>query len=114
MPQIVEEVYFVGTKERIARLGLTPVVGEIRSAVTAFQLLVSEKKCSQGGSAVRKLIDEQFDRLGGWDKKVSGLEWIKCKVVKGTSVCIGVAVQVSAGSDALFMGLIHLDTAFRE
>jgi hypothetical protein len=115
MPQIVEEVYFVGTKERIGRLGLTPVVGEIRLALTGFQLSVREKKDSKGSAAVRKLIDEQFDRLGGWTKKVSGdMDWIKCKVVSGTSVCIGVEVQISAGSDLLFMDMIHLDAAFRE
>jgi hypothetical protein len=115
MPQIVEEVYFVGTKERIRRLGLTPIVDEIRSALTGFQLLLRGKKDSNGGAAVRKLIDEQFDRLGGWTKKVSGdLDWIKCKIVNGTSVCIGVEVQVSAGSDLLFMDMIHLDAAFRE
>jgi hypothetical protein len=115
MPQIVEEVYFVGTKERIGRLGLTPVVGEIRLALTGFQLLVREKKDSKGSAAVRIFIDEQFDRLGGWTKKVSGdMDRIKCKVVNGTSVCIGVEVQVSAGSDLLFMDMIHLDAAFRE
>ena len=115
MPQIVEEVYFVGTKERIGRLGLTRVFGEIRLALTGFQLLVREKKDSEGSAAVRKLIDEQFDRLGGWTKKVSGdMDWIKCKVVNGTSVCVGVEVQISAGSDLLFMDMIHLDAAFRE
>jgi len=29
MPQIVEEVHYNGAKERIARLGLTPLVDEI-------------------------------------------------------------------------------------
>jgi hypothetical protein len=83
--------------------------------LTGFQLLVKEKKDSNGGAAVRKLVDEQFDRLGGWTKKVSGdMDWIKCKVVNGTSVCIGVEVQVSARSDLLVMDMIHLNAAFRE
>jgi len=115
MPKIVEEVYYDGAKERIGRLGLTPLVGEIRSALTGFQLLVKEKKDSNGGAAVRKLIDEQFDGLGGWTKKVSGdMDWIKCKVVNGTRVCIGVEVQVSARSDLLVMDMIHLNAAFRD
>jgi hypothetical protein len=77
--------------------------------------LVKEEKDSNGGAAVRKLIDEQFDRLGGWTKKVSGdMDWIKCKVVNGTSVCVGVEVQVSARSDLLVMDMIHLNAAFRE
>jgi hypothetical protein len=115
MPKIVEEVYYDGAQERIGRLGLTPLVGEIQSALTGFQLLVAEKKDSNGGAAVRKLIDKQFDRLGGWTKKVSGdMDWIKCKIVNGTSVCIGVEVQVSARSDLLVMDMIHLNAAFRE
>lgn len=115
MPKIVEEVYYDGAKERIERLGLTPLVDEIRSALGSFQLLVLEETDSNGGAAVRKLIDEQFERLGGWTKKVSGdIDWIKCKVLNGTSVCIGVEVQVSARSDLLIMDMIHLHAAFRE
>ncbi|HTW67018.1 MAG TPA: hypothetical protein VME17_20505 [Bryobacteraceae bacterium] len=77
--------------------------------------MLQEKKDSNGGAAVRRLIDEQFERLGGWTKKVSGdMDWIKCKVVNGTSVCIGVEVQVSARSDLLVMDMIHLNAAFRE
>jgi hypothetical protein len=77
--------------------------------------LVKEQKDSNGGAAVRKLIDEQFDRIGGWTKKVSGdMDWIKCKAANGTSVCIGVEVQVSARSDLLVMDMIHLNAAFRE
>jgi hypothetical protein len=76
---------------------------------------VKEQTDSNGGAAVRKLIDEQFDRLGGWTKKVSGdLDWTKCKVVNGTSVCAGVEVQVSARSDLLVVDMIHLNAAFRE
>ncbi len=77
--------------------------------------MVREHKDSNGGAAVRKLIDEQFERLGGWAKKISGdMDWIKCKAVNGTSVCIGVEVQVSARSDLLVMDMIHLNAAFRE
>lgn len=115
MPKIVEEVFYNGARERIERLGLTPLIDEIRSALEGFQLLVREQKDTNGGAAVRKLIDSQFDRLGGWTKKVSGdMDWIKCKVVNGTSVCIGVEVQVSARSDLLVMDMIHLNAAFRE
>jgi hypothetical protein len=64
---------------------------------------------------VRKLIDVQFDKLGGWTKKVSGgIDWTKCKIVNGTRVCIGVEVQVSARSDLLVVDMIHLHSAFRE
>jgi len=60
MPQIVEEVYYDGAKERIARLGLTPLVDEVKSALTSFRLLVKEQVDANGGAAVRKLIDLQF------------------------------------------------------
>lgn len=70
---------------------------------------------ANGGAAVRKLIDLQFDRLGGWTKKVSGdIDWTKCKIINGTRVCIGVEVQVSARSDLLVMDMIHLHAAFRD
>ncbi len=115
MPQIVEEVYYDGAKERIVRLGLTPLVDEIKLALTGFELLVKEQVDGNGGAAVRKLIDLQFDRLGGWTKKVSGdIDWTKCKIVNGTRVCIGVEVQVSARSDLLVMDMIHLHAAFRD
>jgi hypothetical protein len=115
MPQIVEEVYYDGARERIARLGLNPLVDEIKLALTGFQLLVKEQVDGNGGAAVRKLIDLQFDRLGGWTKKVAGdIDWTKCKVVNGTRVCIGVEVQVSARSDLLVMDMIHLHAAFRD
>ena len=104
MPQIVEEIYYNGAKERIERLGLGPLIDEIRSAVTDFPLLVKEQVDANGGAAVRKLIDKQFDSLGGWTKRVSGdIDWIKCKIVNGTRVCVGVEVQVSARSDLLVM-----------
>ena len=115
MPKIVEEVYYDGARERIGRLGLTPIIDEIRGLLAGFPLLVKEQKDSNGGAAVRKLIDERFESVGGWAKKVSGdIDWIKCKTVNGTSVCVGVEVQVSARSDLLVMDMIHLNAAFRE
>jgi len=115
MPQIVEEVYYDGAAERIERLGLSPLIDEIKSAITGFQLLVEERVDANGGAAVRKLIDAQFDKLGGWTRKVTGdIDWTKCKTVNGTRVCIGVEVQVSARSDLLVMDMIHLHAAFRD
>jgi hypothetical protein len=115
MPRIVEEIYYNGAKERIERLGLAPLVDEVRSAITGFPLLVKEQIDSNGGAAVRKLIDEQFDKLGGWTRKVSGdIDWVKCKAINGTRVCVGVEVQVSARSDLLVVDMIHLHSAFRD
>jgi len=113
MPRIVEEVYYVGTKERIERLGLTPLVDEIKSALSGFQLLVREEVHANSRAAVRMLLDEQFDRLGGWTRKgADGLDWTKCKTVNGARVCIGVEVRVSARSSLLVMEMIRLHSAF--
>lgn len=115
MPQIVEEVYYEGAKGRIERLGLTPLIDEIRSAVTGFPLLVKEQVDANGGAAARKLIDEQFDKLGGWTKKVSGdIDWMKCRTIEGTRVCVGVEVRVSAGSSLLMVDMLRLSSAFRD
>lgn len=76
---------------------------------------MEEQIDANGGAAVRKLIDQQFEKLGGWTKKVSGdIDWTKCKTINGTQVCIGVEVQVSARSDLLVMDMIHLHAAFRD
>ncbi|MBA3976058.1 MAG: hypothetical protein C0504_17770 [Candidatus Solibacter sp.] len=115
MPKIVEEIYYDGAKARVERLGLSPLVDEIKSAVTGFTLTVKEETDANGGAAVRKLIDAQFSSLGGWTKKTVGdIDWTKCKQVNGTRVCVGVEVQVSARSDLLVIDMIHLTAAFRE
>ena len=115
MPKIVEDVYYNGSKERVERLGLGPLITEVRAIVEGFPLLVKEKKDTNGGAAVRKLIDKQFAAAGGWAKKTVGdIDWIKCHRANGTSVCVGVEVQVSARSDLLVMDMIHLTAAFRD
>ena len=115
MPRIVEDIHYDGARERVERLGLTPLLNEIRAIITGFELLVQEKADTNGGAAVRKLLDARFEESGGWTKKTSGdIDWTKCKVVNGTRVCIGVEVQVSARSDLLVVDMIHLTSAFRD
>lgn len=115
MPRIVEEVYYDGARERVTRLGLSPLVEEIKEIISGFKLLVHEEKDANGGAAVRKLLDGRFQDRGGWTKKVSGdIDWSKCHMANGTKVCVGVEVQVSARSDLLVVDMIHLTAAFRE
>jgi hypothetical protein len=115
MPRIVEQVYYDGASERIGRLGLTPLIDEIKRVIEGFELLVKEQTDANGGAAVRKLLDTSFQEIGGWAKKVTGdIDWIKCHRVNGTNVCVGVEVQVSARSDLLVVDMIHLTAAFRE
>ena len=115
MPRIVEEIYYDGARERVERLGLAPLVDEIKTIVSGFKLLVREEVDANGGAAVRKLIDAQFQVTGGWARKTTGdIDWTKCHRTNGTKVCIGVEVQVSARSDLLVVDMIHLTAAFRE
>jgi|SRR5579864_9655957 len=115
MPRIVEEIYYDGARERVDRLGLGPLVDEIKTAISGFPLLVREKKDANGGAAVRKLLDSRFEAVGGWAKKVTGdIDWIKCHKANGTRVCAGVEIQVSARSDLLVVDMIHLTEAFRD
>jgi hypothetical protein len=69
MPRIVEEVYYDGARERIARLGLGPLVEEIKATVSGFELFVKEETDANGGAAVRKLLDARFRAAGGWTNK---------------------------------------------
>ena len=115
MPTIVEEVYYDGARERIERLGLAPLVSELKILITQFELRVEESVDANGGAAVRKLLDARFEAIGGWTKKVSGdIDWVKCHRVNGTRVCIGIEIQVSARSDLLVIDMIHLNAAFRD
>jgi hypothetical protein len=112
MPKIVEKVNYNGVAERIQRLGLAGLVQEIRDVISGFQLSVLEKRDSNGGAAVRKLLDLRFSALPGWNKKQTGdVDWSKCHAVNGTRVCIGVEVQVSARGDLLAVDILHLRKA---
>jgi hypothetical protein len=112
MPTIVEERAYNGAEERVRRLGLNSLISEVRSIVTDFSLLVKEERDTNGGAAVRQLIDAQFQKATGWSKKQTGdVDWTKCQIVNGTKVCIGVEIQFSARSDLLVIDLIHLRKA---
>jgi hypothetical protein len=110
--RIVEEHPYDGVQERIERLGLGPLLDELRRVLQAFPLRVKEERDANGGAAVRRLIDEEFARAPGWAKKQTGdVDWTKCLTVNGTRVCIGVEIQFSARSDLLVIDIIHLRQA---
>ena len=108
MPKL-EEVAYDGVLEKIARLGLLPLLDEVRRVIGDFELLVEESRDSNGGAALREILDNRFTEARGWTKKqTGGVDWTKCHQVNGTTVCIGVEVQVSARSDMLVMDIQHL------
>lgn len=110
MPRIVEEEHYDGARERIARLGLGPLLEELRTILTSFTLLVREERDANGGAAVRKLIDARFPN--SWANVQTGdIDWTKCHTINGTRVCVGVEIQMSARSDLLVMDVIHLRRA---
>jgi hypothetical protein len=107
VPKIVEEHYYNGAKERIERLGLTPILQDLREILTKFSLQVEEKRDANGGAAVRRLIDERFPKT--WTNVAAGdIDWTRCHTINGTRVCIGVEIQMSARSDLLVVDVIHL------
>jgi hypothetical protein len=111
VPKITDEVSLGGALEKIARLGLTPLHNELREILTGFQLLVLEQRDANGGAAVRKMIDAEFEARSssGWKKAQTGaVDWTKCRIINGTSLCVGVEIQVSARSDLLIIDLVHL------
>jgi len=112
MPKITEEFEYDGAAEKVSRLGLAALLSEVRSIATDFDLRVKEEKDANGGAAVRKLLDAQFEKAQEWTKKQTGdIDWTKCKKINGTRVCLGVEVQFSARSDLLAIDVHHLRRA---
>ncbi len=110
MPRIAEEVVYNGAKDRAERLGLTPLLDEVRALLTNFTLLVKEETDANGAKRVREFIDNQFNAVQGWTKGKQGeIDWRKCIKKDGAELCIGVEIQVSGRSDSgLVMDVIHL------
>lgn len=112
---VLEEVAYDGFHEKVVRLGLNAVLDEARAVLGNFELRVLEVKDSNGGAALREIIDGRFASAGGWVKKQTGdVDWTKCHRVNGTQVCLGIEVQMSARSDMLVMDVHHLRTSMAE
>src|SRR5438874_2202603 len=102
MPKITDIDNIGAAIEKVNRLGLLPLLEDLKSLLTEFELRVKEAKDANGGAAVRKIIDARFEHQTGWTKKQTGdVDWTKCKTVNGTRVCMGVEIQFSARSDLL-------------
>ena len=115
MTRIVKEEYFDGSKEKIERLGLCPLIHEIKSAITSFRLELKKEVHGNGSATLRELIDGALRDVGDWTNTASGdVDWIKCRVVDGVRVCVGVEVQMSARSDLIFRDIVHFQKQMRE
>jgi hypothetical protein len=109
MPKIADRKFFNGTNEKLDRLGLRDLWHELETILVSFELLVVEARDSNGGAAVRVLIDDRFRAAGRWENKATGgVDWTKCRIVNGTRVCLGVEIQFSARSDLLIVDVQHL------
>lgn len=103
-----------GAENKTRRLGLQPLVDEVKDLVESTLILVEERRRQgstsfNGAAAVRELLDNAFRKAGTWESKQSGdVDWSKCKVVNGTRVCIGVEIQISARSELLYKDVLHL------
>jgi len=109
MPSVTQMQSFGGAERRIGRLGRPPLWAELEDGLTGFDLRVKEERNTNGGAAVRKMIDERFAAVGEWRKTQTGdVDWVKCLVINGARVCIGVEIQFSARSGLLVIDVVHL------
>jgi|SRR5690606_30802543 len=114
MPQIVFEHHYDGATKKVSRLGLSSLLDELRERLTGFRLQVEETKGANGGGALRKLLDKQFESDPSWIKTtVGGIDYTKCIDARGIKLCLGVEIQVSARSDLIAVDLLHLKQALR-
>jgi hypothetical protein len=105
----IEEHPYDGAEERISRLGLRPLVDEVRRIIKGLKIHLKEEKHANSGSALRKLIDARFEKARGWSQKTSGgADWKKGKRINGAIVCIEAEIQVSARSDLVVIDIYHL------
>ncbi len=85
MPTIHEEIAYDGAQKKIERLGLAPLLTEIRGILTGFPLTVKEERDANGAAIIREMIDARFAASAGWTKTVSGdIDWVKCKIINGS------------------------------
>src|SRR5947208_624971 len=109
MAKIIEIVYFDGAETKMKRLGLQVVLQEVCELLQSTSIHLEERKQANGGAAVRELFDLKFAAAGGWEPKKTGdIDWMKCKTINGTKVCLGVEIQVSARSELLYKDILHL------
>lgn len=106
MPRITERISYNGFEQRVQRLGLDVLVGEVESVIAGFVLTVQEEKHANGTKWIREQFDAGFQSREGWIQIVSGgVDWSK---EDSQQRRLGVEVQVSGRSDLLAVDVLHL------
>jgi hypothetical protein len=117
VPVITAVVCYNAVMEKVDRLGLWTVLDEIGRILTNFDLRVLERRNSNGGAVVRKLLDGRF-RAAGWISEERGtgdIDWIRRVQANGSTVAIGLELQVSGrGGGAHLSDIIHLRAGLAE
>ena len=112
MPVISKTLDYNGFVKKATRLSLLTLAEEAGSTLSAFELMIEEKKHANGTKGIRQHIDEAFDKMGGWEKiTVGGIDWTKHSPQGAT---VGVEVQVSGRSDMLAVDIMHLKEKIEE
>ena len=89
------------------RLGLGLLLKEVEQMLQGHVSLRAEEKEANGAAELRQQLDKLFH--DDWKPaKVGDIDWIKCKKINGTRVCIGVEIQISGRSEMLYKDVLHL------
>ena len=117
MPWITAVVPYNAVLEKIERLGLFSALDEVGRIVTGFDLEILEQRNMNGGAAVRRMLDARFE-AGGWIREERGtgdIDWIKRMTGNGTTVAIGLELQVSGrGGGSHLSDIVHLRAGLSE
>jgi hypothetical protein len=111
MPNVTEHIFFGGAQQKLDRLGLKGIWNELEDVLTGFQVRHYKHDRKNPGVVLRSLLDNRFRSLSNWNENQGeGVDWIGCRTVNGTRVCLGVEIQfsVTAQSDLLFVDLQYL------
>jgi hypothetical protein len=111
VPTLSKQREFGGAKVLIDRLGLSELIRELADTVTGFSL---HPERAITGASIRKEIGVRLTEAGWQPNKSAHVEWIKCKSVKGTRVCIAVQLRVSGPADLGVMDICHLRDALTD
>ncbi|MGA7076571.1 MAG: BglII/BstYI family type II restriction endonuclease [Halobacteriota archaeon] len=108
--KITDVRYYDGAEDKVCRLGLAALFVELQKIVLSAKVELLEEKEANSSATVRKMLDSEFERLGGWIKKTSGdVDWKKTKQINVSAIVrIGVEVQIPARSDLLIRDIVHL------